>query len=361
MAERILVVDSGRRRALLWKTRLSPSVGQIIGPFSSPTRIRPDDLGAVDLIIMDGASLEAGGIELISALRKRAESTHPLLIVLTAPRDLAHRAHAIAAGADEVLEESVDAQSLELCVKYLLRLKAAKDELLRGARASARARDEQRMLADSLIHDLKNPIAVVHVNLAWALERLGAEWPEVAEALADAQGGLTSLRQLVDDLLMAGMLEQAKVPLKREAVDVNELLEEAVKSHAGEARARNVSLTVSLEKDMQVVGDTATLKRAFHNVVETSLRNTPSSGKIALSASLAPEAPATDGKIEIAVSSSGRPRESARRPSSAPRLPSGSLALYFCRRAVEANAGEFDVVESDEGPSSVVMRFPATG
>jgi hypothetical protein len=115
---------------------------------------------------------------------------------------------------------------------------------------------------------------------------------------------------------------------------------------------------------MQVVGDTATLKRAFNNVVETSLRNTPSSGKIALSASLAPEAPATDGKIEIAVSSSGRPRESTPRnggPSSAPRLPSGSLALYFCRRAVEANAGEFDVVESAEGPSSVVMRFPATG
>src|SRR5215471_333692 len=115
MGERILVVDSGRRRALLWKTRLSPSVGQIIGPFSSPARIRPDDLGAVDLIIIDGTSLEAGGVELVSALRKRADATPPLLIVLTAPRDLAHRAHAIAAGADEVLEESVDAQSLELC------------------------------------------------------------------------------------------------------------------------------------------------------------------------------------------------------------------------------------------------------
>jgi signal transduction histidine kinase len=66
-------------------------------------------------------------------------------------------------------------------------------------------------------------------------------------------------------------------------------------------------------------------------------------------------------QVEIAVSSTGRPlEEKPRNDGSAPRLPSGGLALYFCRRAVEAHAGELDVVDNAEGPSSVVMRLPAT-
>jgi signal transduction histidine kinase len=98
-------------------------------------------------------------------------------------------------------------------------------------------------------------------------------------------------------------------------------------------------------------------------MVETSLRHTPSEGKIALSAR-------TGSGVEIAVSTTGRPlapEEKAQllgeTSQSTPKLPSGGLALYFCRRAVEAHDGDFDIVESESagGPSSVVMRLPATG
>jgi two-component system sensor histidine kinase/response regulator len=370
MSQRILIVDSGRRRASVWKTRLAAVDTAIVGPFNSAARVRPSDVGGVALVVIDAASLGEGGIELVNGLRAPGETPPPLLVVTISAGDEAQRGVAMRMNADEILEEPIDAQLLAVCTKNLLRVKAARDELSLATREFARARDERRMLADTLVHDLKNPIAVVHVNLAWAVERLGTGWPDVADALADAQGGLASLRHLVDDLLMVGMLEQSRVRLKREAIRVTELFDEAIKSHEREARARNVSLTMSLDEDVRVVGDSAVLRRAVSNMVETSLRHTPSSGKIALSARSGAgttEQPESHGSIEIAVSSTGRPGYEDRQPlradgqPTAPRLPSGGLALYFTRAAVEAHAGELDVVDNAEGPSSVVIRLPATG
>jgi signal transduction histidine kinase len=369
MGHKILVVDGGRRRVSLWRARLAPVEWTVVGPFSSPARVELSEVGPVDLLIIDGGSLAEGGNDLVNALRAPGDASAPPLIVTIAAGNEEQRAAATRVAADEILEEPLDPQLLAVSTRSLLRVKAAKDELLSGTREFARARDERRMLADTLVHDLKNPIAVVHVNLAWAVERLGKEWPDVGEALADAQGGLVSLRHLVDDLLMVGMLEQARVRLKREDIRVTELLDEAIKSHEREARARNVSLTMSSEEDVRVVGDSAVLRRAVNNLVETSLRHTPSSGRIALSARAGAPGPeeesASSRRVEIAVSSTGRPlaEERPRNDGSnpAPRLPSGGLALYFCRRAVEAHSGELDVVDSVDGPSSVVMRLPATG
>jgi signal transduction histidine kinase len=97
--------------------------------------------------------------------------------------------------------------------------------------------------------------------------------------------------------------------------------------------------------------------------VETSLRHTPSSGRIELSAR-------GGQSVEIAISTTGHPLDAEEKaqlldkspPTPSPqRIASGGLGLYLCRRAVEAHSGELDVVESAEWPTSVILRFPATG
>jgi signal transduction histidine kinase len=170
---------------------------------------------------------------------------------------------------------------------------------------------------------------------------------------------------MVDDLLMVGMLEQSSLPLKREFIHVTDLLDEAMKSHEKEALARKVSLSVSLREPLSVVGDRAVLRRVVNNMVETSLRHTPSSGRIELSARLG-------DTVEIAISNTGRSLDAEEKaqlldkspPSSGSgthRIASGGLGLYFCRRAVEAHDGQLDLVETEEWPTSLVLRFPATG
>jgi signal transduction histidine kinase len=160
-----------------------------------------------------------------------------------------------------------------------------------------------------------------------------------------------------------GMLDQSQLPLKREVIRVTDLIEQVIKSHEKEAIARNVSLRFSFRENVALLGDPAVLRRVVDNMVESSLRHTPSSGVIELTAH-------AGESVEIAVSNTGRPLDADEKaqlletgePGSGTHLvAAGSLGLYFCRRAIEAHAGQLDVVESAEWPTSLVMRFPATG
>jgi signal transduction histidine kinase len=267
------------------------------------------------------------------------------------------------AGADEIVEKPFEPELLGVLVRQLFRFKAAREKLLLHARELVSIREGQRVFVESFVHDFKNPIAVIHVNLAWLADHLGGERPELIEALSDAQEGTARLQRMADDLLMVGMLDQSSLPLKREVIGVTEMIEQVIKSHEREAIARKVSLRFSFRENVAVVGDPAVLRRVVDNMVESSLRHTPSSGVIELSAH-------GGDSVEIAVSNTGRPLDAEEKaqlldksePASGTHLTTaGNLGLYFCRRAVEAHAGQLDVVESEEWPTSLVMRFPSTG
>src|SRR5258708_11822365 len=236
-----------------------------------------------------------------------------------------------------------------MCVRQLLKLRIARAELKQKTRELERVSLGQRSFFESLVHDLKNPIAIVHVNLAWVLDRLRTDHPDLCDALTDAQEGIDRLKKMVDDLLLVGMLDQSRFLLKSEPIQVTELLGRVIKSHEKEAKARNVALSLSLPEDLAIFGDATVLQRVVHNLVENSLRHTPSSGKVELSAR-------SGSGIEIAVSNTGRPLAPEERAQLVERttadresVPVRGLSLYFCKRAVEAHHAKLDIVETPEG------------
>jgi signal transduction histidine kinase len=363
MAQRVLVVDGEVEGLARIQAHLQPQGYAFTWALNADEALENVKNEAPDVIVIDGGLAGQSAIELVTKLRKGDGPRHVPILVGIQKGDEEQRVWARRAGADEVLEKPFDTQLLTVCVRGLIRLKTVREELEHAKREAAGFYDGQRAFVESLVHDLKNPIAVVHVNLAWLADRIGAEPTDLAEAVSDAQEGIGRLQKMVDDLLMVGMLEQAAFPLKREFIRVTELLDQAMKSHEKEAFARKVSLSVSLREPISVVGDAAVLRRVVDNVVETSLRHTPSSGRIELSAK-------GGDSVEIAISTTGRPLDAEEKaqlldkspPSSAThRIASGGLGLYLCRRAVEAHSGELEVVESDEWPTSVILRFPATG
>jgi signal transduction histidine kinase len=316
-----------------------------------------------DVILVDGSLPGKSAIEFVSALRKIEAFKHLPIVVTIERGDEERRSLARRVGADEVLEKPFENGAITVCVRQLARLKALRDELERRKGELAHVYAGQRAFVEALVHDFKNPIAVVHVNLAWLADRVGADNSDLCESISDAREGIDRVQKMVDDLLMVGMLEQSVLPLKREFIRVTDLIDQAIKSHEKEATARKVSFTVSMHESVGMVGDPAVLRRVVNNVIETSLRHTPSSGRIELSAK-------SGDSVEIAISNTGRRLDADEKaqlldksPPSSGQHPMGigGLGLYLCRRAVEAHDGELSVVESDEWPTSVVMRFPATG
>ncbi len=363
MAHRVLVVDGDVEGLARIQAHLQPQGYAFTWALNAKEALDSVRREAPDIIVIDAGLADLSAIELVAELRKSDGSRHVPILLAIQKGDEERRMWARRAGADEVLEKPFDASVLTICIRQLIRLKAAREELEQRRRELDGVYAGQRAFVESLVHDFKNPIAVVHVNLAWLADRVNGEQADLVEAVSDAQEGIGRIQKMVDDLLMVGMLEQAAVPLRLESIRVTELLDQAVKSHEKEAFARKVSLSVSLREPVAVVGDAAVLRRVVNNVVETSLRHTPSSGRIQLSAR-------GGDSVEIAISTTGRPLDAEEKaqlldkspPSSAThRIASGGLGLYLCRRAIEAHFGEFDVVESAEWPTSVILRFPKTG
>ena len=359
MVYRVLVVDSEVEGLAGVQAQLAAQGCAFVWALTGQEALDLADTDPLDIAVVDARLSDRSGVEVVAELRRRPRLGH-LPIVLTIPRgDVELRVRASRSGADEVLEKPVD-NSLAVCARQLLRLKAARDELDLRKRELQNSYLEQRKFVETLVHDLKNPIAVVHVNLAWVIDRIGEREPEYMEALADAQDGIARLQKMADDLLTVGMLDQAVLPLKRESIRVADLLNQVIKSHEREAVARNVSLSLSLDENMRVVGDSSLLRRAVTNLLESSLRHTPSSGRVELSARMG------DG-IEIAVSNTGHAlpaEEKAQlldKTRTGHRSPPGGLGLYFSKRAVEAHDGNIEVVESAEWPTSLVLHLPGTG
>jgi signal transduction histidine kinase len=364
MAQRVLVVDGEVEGLARIQAHLQPQGYAFTWALNADEAIETMAHEAPDLVIVDAGLAGQSAIELVTRLRKGDGPRHVPILIAIQKGDEEQRVWARRAGADEVLEKPFDTNLLTMCVRQLIRLKQVREELEQSKRELTGIFDGQRAFVESLVHDFKNPIAVVHVNLAWLSDRIGTEQSDLTEAISDAQEGIGRLQKMVDDLLMVGMLEQSSFPLKREFIRVTELLDQAMKSHEKEAFARKVSLSVSLREPIGVVGDPAVLRRVVDNVVETSLRHTPSSGRIELSAK-------GGDSVEIAISTTGRPLDAEEKAqlldksppssSSSQRIASGGLGLYLCRRAIEAHFGELDVVESAEWPTSVILRFPPTG
>src|SRR5205823_1644724 len=125
----------------------------------------------------------------VTTLRKGTAPSHVPVLLAIGKGDEEQRVWARRAGADEMLEKPLDAALLTVAVRQLIRLKIVREELELRKRELVGMYEGQRAFVEALVHDFKNPIAVVHVNLAWLADRIGAEDTELIESISDAQEG----------------------------------------------------------------------------------------------------------------------------------------------------------------------------
>lgn len=163
----------------------------------------------------------------------------------------------------ESLARQVDERTRELV--------QTRDELMRSERLAALGR-----LSASIGHEINNPLSYVIGNLHYISDELSDEQSVRQEALIqsavqDAIGGAERIRKIVGELRAFGLSKGREV---RQAVDVCELLEAAVKLARGEIRHR-----ARVERDYQaipkVMVDPTKLTQVFVNVLVNAAQAMP--------------------------------------------------------------------------------------
>ena len=158
-------------------------------------------------------------------------------------------------------------------------------------RAAARAKDEFLAL---LGHELRNPLAPIVTALE--LMRMRDRSTDREQIIIRRQ--VSHLTRLVDDLLDVSRITRGKVELRKEELDVQEVLLQAVEMVSPLIEQKHQSLQVDIDP-LRWYGDPARLAQIASNLLTNASRYSPSAAHIKIRAGV------VDGQLEIRVADNG--------------------------------------------------------
>ena len=170
---------------------------------------------------------------------------------------------------------------------------AAFKQAKEAAERANRSKDEFLAM---LGHELRNPLAPIVTALKLMDSRPGAMDPQ-ARAVIDRQ--MKHLTRLVDDLLDISRITRAKVELKRNIVEMGDVITRSIEMASPLLEERLHRLTVEIPPGLRVDGDMTRLSQVVANLLTNAAKYTEPGGAITVQASLA------DGMVRVTVKDTG--------------------------------------------------------
>ncbi len=143
-----------------------------------------------------------------------------------------------------------------------------------------------------LAHELRNPLAPVVSGIDLLRTQLpeGNRGQRVNRALGAMDRQLQHLVRLVDDLLDVSRINSGKIALKREVVDLREVIEQAISATRPLVEERGQELRVSIASEPVCVnGDSVRLAQVVSNLLNNASRYTTPGGALGVQLETADE------------------------------------------------------------------------
>ncbi len=268
--------------------------------------------------------------------------------------DLVYTARAIEQGRDLSRRVPTPPQPDELG-----RLAETFNEMLASLEESSRA--QQRFVADAS-HELRTPLTAIQGNLELLRRQPSMAADERAEALAEAEREAARLTRLVADLLALARADSG-VTLKREVVDLDAVVLEAMSAARPLARGQAVNLATF--EPVQVTGDKDRLTQLLVILLDNAFKYTSPRGTVTVH--LCHNATRAHVRIEdtgIGIAADALPHvfeRFYRADQSRARDPGGTgLGLPIAKWIVEQHGGEIDLRSEIGRGTTVDVALPCS-
>jgi len=140
--------------------------------------------------------------------------------------------------------------------------------------------DQLRNNFVSLIsHDLKTPIAKIQAICDRLLAR-EARPEDVQDGLLNVRKESMELHRYIQSILQISRLESNSLEMRKEATDLNELVEKVIQQVQPLADDKRQTLLVELEPLFSIEIDSVLIQEVILNLVENAIKYTPNDGKI---------------------------------------------------------------------------------
>jgi two-component system sensor histidine kinase/response regulator len=282
----VLLVDDELPNRVLLRAYLEEKY-DIIEAVDGPSALAVLERASPDLVLLDVMMPGMSGFEVCRRMKRGREPYLPV-VLLTALDRQEERNAGLGSGADDFLSKPVDRHELLLRVETFVRLRR-QDDYIRRQLGELRERDQliQKQIDElkvldvmkddlvaMMVHDLRNPLAGIMGFLGVLAKDIDDQRLRSDADLALQASG--RLREILDDMLHVRMLESGAVSLRCELVRAGVLVEDAIKSVWGAARARGVEIAPVVQAStLCIEADPKLVRRALENLLTNAVKYSP--------------------------------------------------------------------------------------
>jgi len=222
-------------------------------------------------------------------------------------------------------------------------------------------------------HELRTPLSSIKAYAEILLKNPEREKDQQVEFLNIINEETDRLTRLINDILNITKIEERRIDLQREAIEIREIIHKSISALRSYAIQRNIKMRMDVQKDIpRIWGHDDTLTQVLANLLNNAVKYTPGGGKIHVSARHLQQDSRDRGEVEVRVKDTGVgiPSEHLERvfdrfyrierPFVGDDTGTG-LGLYFCKYIIERHGGRI-WAESEEGKGTTfVFSLPAGG
>jgi heavy metal sensor kinase len=239
----------------------------------------------------------------------------------------------------------------------LARLARTLNEML--ARNEVAFARERSFVADAS-HELRSPLAILRAELDVALIGPSSR-EELRVAVASAAEETDRLSALAEDLLTLAQADEGNLPIKRELVKMDALLERAAGPFAQRAIEAGATIETAAPVAMRIGADPRRLEQALANLIDNGLRHG------ARTVDVRAERRGTRLELHVSDDGPGFPAEFLEiaferfaRADRSRTSPGAGLGLSIVRSIARAHGGEAFVANGAAGGAHVWISIPDT-
>jgi len=242
-----------------------------------------------DIILMDIMMPTMSGIEVGNKLR-RSEFENIPIIFLSSSNESVDKVRAFEAGGVDFVNKPFDKDELLMRVRNHLMLKILRLEseeqvqILKEREIElSKVNQKKHKLMRMLSHDIKNPVSGIMGLVSILLEDDTLDEEEKVEMLELIKLSSDKLLNLVIDLLDKEVVGSEFESLKKEKVNIVDLIQKVVNSNKSKAALKKISLTVdTTEHEIFMEIDSKKIKRVFNTLLSNAIKFTLSEGSVSL-------------------------------------------------------------------------------
>jgi len=362
---KILCVDDEKKNLKLLRALLAPQGYEVISAESGEAALACLPSSLPDLVLLDVMMPKLDGYEVCRKIKSAKETQFLPVVIVTALRDEENRIKGIEAGCDDFISKPFDKNELLARVKSLLRIKYLHDELENSYTKLKELQALKDNLSELIAHDINNLLMII--SMSHHLVRVEIEsLPErMRKQLTIAEMHIDELASLVSDFIDISKLEENKITLEPEKIDINALILNIIEKMSSTAKYVGVILQkAEPNKTLRFTFDKNLISRTITNLILNAVKFTPKGGDIVVQADI------QANSLIFSVKDSGMgispeykekifEKFSQLKVREAQFKRGKGLGLTFCKLAVEAHGGKI-WVESELGKGSTFyVTLPA--